>query len=289
MRGVARRRRSRLLPLGGLALVLLVVASACGGVSSEDATRSPRLQHIHGLGLNPADRSLYLATHAGLFRIVPDSQEVERVGEGRLDTMGFAVVGPDRFVGSGHPDPRDGLPEMLGLIGSWDGGRSWSSLSLPGAADFHAIRARGRRLVGYDAGSGRLMVSDDAGRTGHFSRTPAGLTDVVIDPAGSDRLVAASPTGLLRTSDAGRTWSHLPGTGVALAWPAPSSLYAFTDDGGVSMSADAGASWSSRAGLPGEPAAVTAAAENVLIVALHDGTFANSSDGGRSWKRGPWS
>ena len=61
---------------------------------------------VHGLGLNPADGDLYTATHFGLFRVAADGV-AERVGESLQDTMGFTVVGPDRFVASGHPDIRD--------------------------------------------------------------------------------------------------------------------------------------------------------------------------------------
>ncbi|WP_348245882.1 WD40/YVTN/BNR-like repeat-containing protein, partial [Salmonella enterica] len=81
------------------------------------------------------------------------------------DTMGFAVVGPDRFIGSGHPELRDDLPPLLGLISSSDAGRTWEPVSLLGEADFHALDADGARVVGYDASGGRLMRSDDGGRT----------------------------------------------------------------------------------------------------------------------------
>ena len=56
--------------------------------------------------------------------------------------MGFTVVGPDRFLGSGHPDAagiRQGKPARLGLIESTDAGDSWASRSLSGEVDFHAL------------------------------------------------------------------------------------------------------------------------------------------------------
>lgn len=61
--------------------------------------------------------------------------------------MALTVVGRDRFLASGHPDPRDprlrrrGRPPLLGLIESTDAGRPWSSISLLGDADFHALAA----------------------------------------------------------------------------------------------------------------------------------------------------
>jgi hypothetical protein len=62
----------------GLALPL----AAC--TSTPAATPGPRpspdigFEHVHGLGVDPADGMLYAATHYGLFR-VPEVGEAERV------------------------------------------------------------------------------------------------------------------------------------------------------------------------------------------------------------------
>ena len=58
--------------------------------------------HVHGLGVDPGDGMLYAATHSGLFKI-PEQGEAERVANRAQDTMGFSIVGPGRFIGSG-PD-----------------------------------------------------------------------------------------------------------------------------------------------------------------------------------------
>ena len=181
------------------AIGALLVISACGAPADPigDAAEDVGPEHVHGLGLNPADGSLYVATHTGMFRMPPGSQEAKRVGDHLQDTMGFAVVGPDRFLGSGHPDLRDDLPPLLGLIESSDAGRSWESVSLLGNADFHALRVDGPQVVGYDASGGRLMVSSDRGRTWRSSSPPAAFADVVVDPANPRRLVAASADGLM--------------------------------------------------------------------------------------------
>ena len=269
---------------------VLSVVSACGGDADpiDAAARDLGPEHVHGLGLNPADGSLYIATHTGLFRMAPGSQDAERVGDRLQDTMGFAIAGPDRFLGSGHPDVRDDLPPHLGLIESSDAGRSWQPVSLLGEADFHALRVNGSQVTGYDASGGRLMISADGGRSWRSSSPPAALADVVVDPADARRLVAAGADGLLRSPDAGASWSRLAGSAIALAWPTTGALYSIAADGTVGASADGGDSWVSRAPLPGEPAAVTATGEDSLIVALHDGGFASSADGGRSWSPGPW-
>lgn len=277
-----------------LALTLVVaiaLASACGGDEGADdggALADVGPEHVHGLGINPADGALYIATHTGLFRMPPGAEASSRVGDSLQDTMGFAVVGPDRFIGSGHPDLRDELPPLLGLITSSDAGRSWESVSLLGEADFHALRADGERVLGYDASGDRLMRSDDGGRTWTTLTTPGELHDVVADPARPDRLVASSPAGRLGSADGGASWSSRPGPPALLAWPASDTLYAIGGDGAVAVSADGGRSWRETGAVPGEPAAVTAPSRDVLVVALHDGRLMSSADGGRSWADGAW-
>lgn len=276
-----------LLALAAAILTVLVGACAGGGDGAPEADVGP--EHVHGLGVNPADGSLYLATHTGLFRMRPGANAGERVGDRLQDTMGFAIVGPDQFLGSGHPDLRDDLPPLLGLIESSDGGRSWESVSLQGEADFHALRVDGSRVVGYDASNARLMISDDSGRTWSETRPPAGVTDLVMDPRGLVRIVAATGDGLIATSDEGATWRPLSGDAGILAWPAPDALYGFADDGSVTLSRDGGGSWERMGDLGGEPAAATADARDSLIVALHDGRIVSSADEGRSWSEGAWS
>jgi hypothetical protein len=100
--------------------------------------------HVHRLGINPRDGALYAATHTGLFTI--RDRAATRVADRYQDTMGFTVVGPDHFLGSGHPDFRDrqlydpNRRPLLGLVDSRDAARSWRSLSLLGEADFHALQ-----------------------------------------------------------------------------------------------------------------------------------------------------
>jgi hypothetical protein len=106
--------------------------------------------HVHGLGIDPADNALFIATHTGLFRVGERDSKAVRVGGNHQDTMGFTVVGENRFLGSGHPDLRTDLPPLLGLIESTDGGASWETISLLGEADFHVLRSADERVYGYD-------------------------------------------------------------------------------------------------------------------------------------------
>jgi hypothetical protein len=65
--------------------------------------RDPGPVHVHGLGVNPSDRALLVATHSGLWRSPPGESRSERVGESRQDTMGFTVAGPDYSSAPGIP------------------------------------------------------------------------------------------------------------------------------------------------------------------------------------------
>src|SRR3712207_8020737 len=56
--------------------------------------------------------------------------------------------------GSGHPDARDDLPPLLGLIRSDDGGRAGEPVSLLGEAHFHVLRTAGDRIYGVNSADG---------------------------------------------------------------------------------------------------------------------------------------
>lgn len=271
-----------------LVVGMLVLAAACSG-EPEDAAVGAEADpiHAHGLGLNPADGALYIATHTGLFRMEPGSDEMHRIGDRRQDTMGFTVAGADRFLGSGHPDLREGLPPLLGLIESRDRGRSWEPISLLGEADFHALRATGSFIHGYDASGGRLMISDDGGQSWRVRRPPP-LVDLVVDPDDPSRIVASSGRGLIVSGDDGRSWRPLDGPPGLLAWPRRDALYALSLAGELRVSDDGGASWTPAGRLGGRPEALTAPSAERLVVALEHGALRSSSDAGRTWIDGPW-
>jgi hypothetical protein len=225
-----------------------------------------------------------IATHSGLFRAAPDSAEAERVGDRRQDTMGFTVVGPNRFLGSGHPDLRDDLPPLLGLIRSEDAGRTWKPVSLLGKADFHVLRTAGTRIYGVNATDGQLLVSDDGGRN-WAARSPAtALVDIAAAPGDPDHVVAAGEEGLFVSQDAGRSWRPLSPRRVGLlAWLRRDALYLVDGSGRVHVSGDAGKEWRRVGDVGGSPAALASHGRE-LYVALHDNAVKISSDGGRNWR-----
>jgi hypothetical protein len=278
------------------ALVLLLSAAglvaACGGESEEPSepavgVSDPGPIHVHGLGVNPADGALFVATHTGLFRAAPGQTAARRVGDRFQDTMGFTVTGPDRFLGSGHPDGRDRLPPFLGLLRSSDAGRSWEPVSLLGKRDFHVLEAAGQRIYGYgtdfESRQASLLVSADGGRRWQERTPPEPLLSLAIDPDDPDQVVAAGEKGIYSSSDAGQGWRPLADDAGLLAWPRAEALFLLRLDGSVARSGDRGLSWQQVGDTGGQPAAFESAG-GVLYVALHDGTVKRSADGGQQWQ-----
>jgi hypothetical protein len=294
-----RRARGR----GAIARTTLIVLFAAGllivgcGGDSDDSGQAPAPDgptvedpgpiHVHGLGVNPEDGALFVATHTGLFRAGEGERKATRVADRFQDTMGFTVVGPDRFLGSGHPDGREGLPPFLGLIESRDAGRTWRPISLLGKRDFHVLESSGRRVYGFgsdfETKQAGLLVSDDGGRSWAERTPPEALLSLAIDPEDPDRVVASGEQGLYMSSDAGRRWRPLEGGPALLAWSAAGRLFAVAFDGTVARSGDGGRSWRAAGQVGGEPAAFEGAEDGDLYVALHDGTIKRSADGGGSW------
>lgn len=287
-------RRSHWAFVALLASALLI--AGCGG-SSDNAQRTseasqaqvgdPGPIHVHGLGINPSDGALFVATHTGLFRAANGQRQAKRVADRFQDTMGFTIVGSDRFLGSGHPDLREELPPFLGLMESRDAGRTWEPVSLLGKRDFHVLEAAARWIYGYgsDFQSRKegLLVSDDGGRRWANRTFPEAMTSLAIDPEAPSRVLASGVKALYLSSDAGGRWSGVEGEPSLLSWPAVGALFAVAEDGTVARSDEPGGQWSEVGHVGGEPAAFEAASADELYVALHDGTIKRSTDGGRSW------
>lgn len=196
------------------------------------------------------------------------------------DTMGFTVVGPDRFLGSGHPDQvqaRDeGLPPLLGLIESTDGGKSWQTISLLAkrTSTFSAPTGTGSTLRRHE----RTLDAQPRRRANLAHRTaPSPLVDMAVNPSNLTHLVAAGQAGLWNWKPAGE------GSGGLLAWPVPEPLYLVTDAGEARVRPNGGERWSTVGDIGGQPATLMAQTQRELYVALHDGTVKRFTDGGLTW------
>ncbi len=201
--------------------------------------------------------------------------------------MGFTVVGPNRFLGSGHPDLRERLPPYLGLIESRDAGRTWRPVSLQGEVDFHVLEASGGRIYGYgsDFQSRRplFLTSADGGRRWRRLDAPEPLISLAISPADARELIAAGERAVFRSRDGGRSWSRLdaPSAGL-LAWNGD-GVFLVAGDGRVWHARRATTTWEVAGSVGGQPAAFDTGRADELLVALHDGVILRSSDAGRRW------
>lgn len=288
--------RFRAMPLTLLAAAAALALGACGdddpsgratddrmGAAEEPAPAADAdFAHVHGLGINPKDGALFIATHTGLFRAPRGDTSATRVGDSRQDVMGFTVVGPDRFLGSGHPDPSAGGPPNLGLIRTTRAGRGWQPVSLTGQADFHVLRSAGSVVYGFNGLTGKLMVSDDTGRTWDERQPPAGMFDLAISPADDQQIVIATQDGMFTSTNGGKGWRPLdPSRAGLLTWTRD-SLYLVDGNGQVSASTDGGRSFKDRGSIGGQPAAFESHGED-LYAAQADGTVVRSADAGATW------
>ena len=277
-------RRRLVSPLLGVAATAL---TACGSSNTADdpaaiPSEPAALDHIHGLGVDPADGTLYAASHYGVFRIDEDGTATQ-IADRWQDTMAFTVTGPNTFLGSGHPDLREDLPPHLGLIESTDAAETWTPVSLQGEADFHALEVAGTNTYGFDSVSGRLVVSADRQEWTAIAAVP--VIDLAWLGEDPDTILAATPRGLVEYDLDGT--SRKLGNAPALVWidsPAPGELVGVTAQGKVysTTSVDAGRWRRAPAVVEGTPQALEATGD-AWYVATESGIH-RSGDRGARWE-----
>ncbi|MGW7170062.1 F510_1955 family glycosylhydrolase [Streptomyces sp. NPDC054884] len=271
------------LAIAGASAAALVLA-ACGGSSSDtgDAAStshpSAALSHVHGLGVDPADGRVYVATHSGLYTLAK-GQKPKLVGDSKDDFMGFTVTGEKTFVASGHGAPGSDRPGNVGLIETKDAGRTWTSRSLSGKADFHSLEFAKGTVYGYEGG--RIRISSDL-KTWDDRATLEAL-DLGVSPSG-DKLLATTAEGVATSTDGGRTFGKGAGPVQAfVSWPAEKSLFGIGTSGKLSSSGDGGKSWKELTTVPGgRPQALTAVNSDHILAATMTGVY-ESRDGGKTF------
>jgi hypothetical protein len=267
--------------------IILSAALLTGGCAKDTPATTPpadedaSVGHIHGLGVDPADDSLYVATHFGLFHI-DESGRPNRVADRYQDTMAFTVVGPGQFLGSGHPDLREDLPAHLGLIESTDAGETWTALALQGEADFHILEPAGDALYAYDATSGSLLRTEDR-RT--FDETYRGPLISVAAVDESAPLIATDGKGQLLSIDgqSGETRELGGPTMMYLDTTPDGTLAGIDPDGVVRVSTDTGRTWREVGSIDGQPAAFTISTQGWY--AATEMAAYRSTDDGVTWSR----
>jgi hypothetical protein len=272
----------------GLALLLVagLLLAGCGNAAETPAgsdhgdSISAAVGHVHGLGVDPDDGALYVATHHGLYRMSAVGR-LDPVGTLRHDLMGFTIAGPKTFLASGHPAPGEQMANPLGLVESRDGGVSWTTLSRSGESDFHALDTAGSTVYGFD---GVLRASGDGGRNWQ-TRAQIAAADIAVNPRDSNMLVATTEEGVVGSTDGGRTFSPAKDPLlVFVAWSALGSVYGLGPDGAVHASAD-GATWTKTGALlGGRPQALGLASDGRVFAATATGIF-ESRDNARTFAK----
>lgn len=282
----------RFMPVLILSATTVLAVGACATPTRESTSApegaDPGIEHVHGLGVDPADGVLYAATHYGLFQL-PEDGDAVRVADRYQDTMGFTVAGPNTFLGSGHPDfvADPDLPTLLGLIRSDDAGESWEIVSLSGEADFHALHAAHGFVYGWDSGTGRFMVSADDGVSWDV-RSTLDMFDFAVSPTDPESLLATTTEGTARSSDGGRTWQPIVGAPplAVLSWTSQDSVFGVTTGGMVQHSEDGGETWEKRGDVGGQPEALLVderRGELILYVGVSGRGILVSADGGHGF------
>ena len=266
---------------GGLALLVVLVLGGCTPSASDQTTGEEAfVGHVHGLGVDPADETLYVAAHGGVFRL--QDRRLQLVAGRAQDTMGFTVAGPNHFLGSGHPDPTDrDQPVHLGLIESRDAAKTWTPVSLAGAADFHALEQGVDALYGYNSQSGSVLRTTDQQEWDIV--LTAEVSDLAPHPTEPGLLLSVTADGLVRTELDGRTSELLEPTGLyQIEWPTPDLLLGISTNNGLYESTDQGRSWTLRSRLPDEQVEAFDVSGYSWHLATDQGLY-TSSDGGTTW------
>jgi Sortilin, neurotensin receptor 3,/BNR/Asp-box repeat len=289
-----------------LALGLLVAAlGGCGGddgASAEDPAEGLAVPWVNpdgdppiigSLSVNPADSTLYMGTNTGLFRIPEGASKPEKVvgtletpdGSGKVsESLVVRFTGPDQLLASGHPSEGEALPPALGLISSEDAGKTWTSVSELGNADFHAIEPAGDEIVAALFQQAQVLVSTDEGKTWETRAAPMPLVNLEVDPGDPRRWIGATERGIFVSADGGETWRQRdPTPNVRFAWADGGELYRVDPGGPLKVSTDGGETWEDRGSTGGEPQAMTVGEDGTVYVALIDGTLKVSDDGGQTF------
>jgi hypothetical protein len=288
----ARRHRTR-RAITVIAATTLTVA-ACGDDAAPSAERAsggpagehPGMVHVHGLGIDPADDSVYVATHHGLFRLSDTGPEL--VGTDTHDLMGFTVAGPGHFYASGHPTLDDDAfrrpdhPPLLGLIETTDAGETWRPLSLLGEADFHALTVSHGTIWGHDATTGRLLASTDGRTWEHRAQLDDVVLALAVNPTDPQVLVTTTPDAHLLSTDGGRTWTPAEPALAFASWDTITEILWGIDSSGTLWTSPDAQHWEPQATtVDGHPEALVASAGSV-VVATSAGIH-QSTDGGTTW------
>lgn len=262
--------------------------------TSKELIPVTEITHGHGLAVDVADPSrLYIATHHGLL-VLKDEKQLYRVGDAQDDYMGFTPHPADTKIifSSGHP----ATGGNIGFQKSEDAGFTWNKISdgIQGPVDFHAmtISPANPRLV-YGWYRGALQRSMDEGKTWAVaSTTNYPIVNLAADPKDENVVYAASPQGLMASTNKGNNWTTLFDGFVSVVAINPNDsqeLLSFSEKNRLAKSSDGGKTWEKLSeAFSGEtPLFIAFNKQNpeIVYILTEKNSIYKSSDGGNNWSK----
>lgn len=294
-------------------LALTVVISGCS--SSKEASVEPKkipkgfkAEHLHGIAY-AADENIYVATHQGMLTKDRKNNEWVMKGNYAFDFMGFNVMSDGTMITSGHPGKGSNLPNPLGLMVSENNGIEWKSKSLLGKIDFHILTSNFNNpdiIYGVnqmDSGSFKagIYISKNKGKDWNLIESknlPQDLHQIyslITLPENENVLLAGTGTGVLKSSDGGKTWQPFDSTrlitGINVI-PDTKDLisYSITKEGsGIMISKDQGNTWQNIGMDLGEDAVayfgINPKNSNKMVISTFGNSVLATEDGGENWTK----
>jgi Lamin Tail Domain len=249
---------------------------------------------VQDLAVDPTNPSVvYVATRSGIFR------SVDRGASWTPATAGLQQL----WVNAVAVDPSAPSTLVAGTQGgstyrSTDAGTNWTSLGSAGPGYVVSLTTTaagpGALYAGADAGGG-VWKSSDGGATWAQILSGVQVFSVTADPVRAGRLYAATPDGVIRTTNDGAIWEPLDvGTGSVgnIAVDPADVDVLFAADRTVFRSTDGGDNWSPvGAGLEGNVYSVDASPSGSTVYAAgyaSSGTFLARTDDAEAEDGGTW-
>jgi hypothetical protein len=236
-----------------IAMLALAVPASAQDTTPREFGREMAKGHVLGFAALPSGE--WLVSSSGLYRSIDGGKVWNRVGP-EIDLGGAIHVATDGIYAVGtvlyQPDGKTRMAEgepLVGLYRSQDAGATWTAVH-----------------------TGKQAVWDPTA----VLRTPKGALVTAHSSFG-----ATGRTGIVRSSDDGRTWVSAGSHGLVLGFEAAADGTLFgASDGGVLVSADDGASW--MASKP-DQAMVSVRARGSLALAGSLNGLYRSTDNGKTW------
>ena len=225
------------------------------------------------------------------------------------------------YAGVGRTKPEG----LVGIFRRPAGGGAWEHVFAAAEVQAVTVHPKDRNIV-FAGAKGGVLRSDDAGATWSANGFPdagAAIWSVMVHPEDSRIVLAgASPIGVFRSEDGGKSWRRLPdpriAQRVAMPFPCrvmrfavrpgrPEEIFAALEVSGVMRSTDLGETWEdcsddlqrqsaephlksriasdseAEGMLDSHAIAMTPAAPEATFLAVRMGLFA-STDAGRHWR-----